>query len=202
MSSSIPRLFVIAPPSIPADEAAACLRAAAAAGDVAALLAAADEDGGHDAARARLMVEAARELEIAAIIDGDIELARRCAADGVQLADAGEIARARKALGGEAIIGARASRGRDEAMRLGEAGADYIMIDQRQQAGGENLLSWWAEMFVVPVVAAHPAEEADAAALAAAGADFVCPTPAMWESPDRAAEIAAALTTALREAAE
>ena len=49
---------------------------------------------------------------------------------------------------------------RDEAMRAGEAGADYIGFD------GENakeLTEWWAELFNLPCVDFNPSDPSDSA---------------------------------------
>ena len=82
-------------------------------------------------------------------------------------------------------------------MELGEAGADWLGVDQRVEAGGENLLAWAAEMFTLPVAAMHPAAPQDVTRLQALGADFIVPVPEVWESAQRAAELAAAYAAAV-----
>ena len=66
-------------------------------------------------------------------------------------------------------------------MTLGEAGADYVgfgipaHVEDRETARGRRLelVEWWSEIFEIPCVALDVDALADAAALAAAGADFV-----------------------------
>ena len=196
------RLFAVLPHQVPAGRAAECLRAAAEAGDVAALLLRADDEGRHVEARVGTMVKLGRELDIAVLVEDDVRMAVATQADGVHVttgpADAGA---ARRALGADAIVGGECLGKRDEAMRLGEAGVDYLALDQRLEAGGENLLDWWVEMFVVPVVAIHPAGAAAVAGLVRRGADFVRPSDDMWADAERAREVVARCMEAIREGA-
>ncbi len=194
------RLFAVLPHRVPAGRAAACLRAAAEAGDVAALLLRADDEGRHVEARVGAMVELGRELDVAVLVEDDVQLAAAVEADGVHVTTGPADAKAaRRALGPEAIVGGECLGKRDEAMRLGEAGVDYLALDQRLEAGGENLLDWWVEMFVVPVVAIHPAGAAAVADLARRGADFVCPSEDMWTDGERARDVVARCMDAIRE---
>ena len=85
-------------------------------------------------------------------------------------------------------------------MQLGEAGADYIAFGTPdfvadQQAARErrlDLIKWWAEIFEVPCVAFDVDSASDAAALAAAGADFVALRLSPSLAPADARETAAA----------
>ncbi|HHN68240.1 MAG TPA: thiamine phosphate synthase [Thermopetrobacter sp.] len=199
-----PRLFVIAPAGLEASAAAACLHAAATAGDIACLLLQADARGHVDPGLARALTRAAHEHDIATLIANDAALARAVGADGVHVTTGPAALRAaRAALPGDAIVGAEAGGGRHLAMTLGEAGADYLAIDPARHAKGEPLLSWCAEMLVLPVVAFAPAPPEALPALIRAGADFVCPAPAMWDGPEAARRVIAASMAAMTtEAAE
>ncbi len=200
MTNITTRLFPVLPHRISAGRAIACLRAAVEAGDVAALLLRADEEGRHVESRVRAVVEQARELGVAVLVEDDVRLAVATGADGVHVTTGPAAAKAaRQALGAEAIVGGECLGKRDEAMRLGEAGVDYLALDQRLEAGGENLLDWWVEMFVVPVVAIHPAGVAALADLTRRGADFVCPSEDMWADEERAREVMARCMEAIRE---
>src|SRR5262249_40384251 len=83
-----------------------------------------------DAARTKPIVDLVQARGVAALIEGDAALARTLRADGVHLPWSKDVvsryATAREILGGRFIAGADAGRFRDDAMRLGEAGADYI----------------------------------------------------------------------------
>ncbi len=200
MSEPAARLFLATPPGIGAGLAVSCLKAARAAGGVACLLVRADGDGGHDETLAKALIEAGQESGVAVVIEDDAALASRLGADGVHVTSgARDAGAARKMLGEEAIIGGECRGKRHEAMDLGLAGIDYLALDQRLEAGGENMLDWWVEMFVIPVVALHPAAPGAARDLARRGADFILPGVAMWESPEKAAHIIAETMTAIGE---
>ena len=122
---------------------------------------------------------------VAALIADDPALARATKADGVHLSWSKDIVKryceSRGALGPAAIVGADAGRSRHDAMELGEAGADYIAfgipphVEDRATAEHRQneLVAWWSEIFVPPVVAFDVAGTARASALADSGADFV-----------------------------
>lgn len=127
----------------------------------------------------------------ACLIDNDISLAERLGADGVHInADARAYTQARERLGKEASIGASCAFGRHEAMRLAEMGVDYVAFGSTVPADLETidqcseLISWWAEMFVVPCVAWNIDRPEDAARLARAGSDFVAPSRKIWQQGD------------------
>jgi thiamine-phosphate pyrophosphorylase len=165
------------------------------------------ETGGSDAAHldetwAEQILHLAHAHDIALLVEGDLELARKIGADGVQIAaDAALYARTRAGLGAGAIIGVDCGRSRHDAMVLAELGADYVAFEARShglQAEEElaELIGWWSEIFVVPCVAFGVESAAAARALAALGADFVAPAESLWLAPDptaRLAEFAAAL---------
>ena len=200
MSETTTRLFLAAPPGLDAKLAVSCLEAARAAGDVACLLVRAGDNGAHGKALARALVEAGQAHDIAVVIEDDVDLASELGADGVHVTGCVRAVRAARArLGEEAIVGGECRGKRHDAMELGLAGVDYLALDQRLEAGGENMLDWWVEMFVVPVVALHPAMADQARDLARRGADFICPDAAMWTGPEEASRITGESMTAIRE---
>ena len=79
------------------------------------------------------------------------------------------------------MIGVDAGRSRDDAMLLGESGADYIAFGipahVEDRATAENrqsdLIAWWSEIFEIPCVAGDVASPEGARTLAGDGADFV-----------------------------
>jgi thiamine-phosphate pyrophosphorylase len=156
-----------------------------AAADSAALLIVPGAEVALDARTARPLVECAQAKGIAALIADDAQLARTLRADGVHLRWAEDVVarygEAREILGGRYIVGADAGRSRDDAMTLGEAGADYVAfgipahVEDRESARGRrlDLIGWWSEIFEVPCVGFDVETVEEATALAAAGADFV-----------------------------
>jgi thiamine-phosphate pyrophosphorylase len=162
------------------------LQALVATGEVAAvLIAPASGDAAPEPSKLKSLVELAQSHGVAALIAADASLARTLRADGVHLPWSKDIlARYREArdlLGGRYIVGADAGRLRDDAMTLGEEGADYVgfgippHVEDRDTARERRaeLVSWWSEIFEIPCVAVD-VETADiAASLVAAGADFV-----------------------------
>jgi len=182
------RLFLTLPAERASAEALACCEAFCAVADVASLLLPREMEENL----ARDFVELCHRLDVAVLTAQSADFCRRIGGDGVHLTtrDPADVARARRLLGDDGIVGACCPALRHEAMELGEAGADYLGIDQRVQAKGENLLQWWAEMFTVPVVAMHPLAPQDMAEVAALGADFLVPRDHLWTS----------VTTARKEA--
>ena len=133
---------------------------------------------------AKPLIALAQKAGAAALLAGNAQLARTLKADGVHLpvaATEAEYEEARNTLGQRFIVGADAGRSRDGAMRLGEAGADYIGFGIPDFVGDTDsarerqldLIQWWAEIFEIPCVAFDVATASDAEALAGAGADFV-----------------------------
>lgn len=98
--------------------------------------------------------------------------------DGVHLAAAAEVAPMRARLGGGAIIGVACGLSRHAAMVAGEAGADYVMfgdLDQAPPTSDEliELVAWWNSLFVIPCAAAGTLDAVTSRALLAAGADLL-----------------------------
>src|SRR5262245_26838886 len=100
------------------------------AADAATLLIAAGDGEVLTAAAARPLVELAQKKDIAALIEGDAQLARTLRADGVHLPWSKDIAaryaEAREILGTRYIVGVDVGRSRHDAMTIAEDGVDYI----------------------------------------------------------------------------
>jgi thiamine-phosphate pyrophosphorylase len=180
------------------------------AGDAATLLITAGVGGPLTAASARPLLELAQDRGIAALIDGDAQLARTLRADGVHVPWSKDVgasyAEAREVLGTRYLVGVDVGRSRHDAMTLAEAGADYIAfgipphVEDRAASAARRLelVSWWGEIFEIPCVAFDVDNADDATALAGAGADFV----AMRYAPDLKPADAEALAHALADAAQ
>lgn len=145
----------------------------------------APEKGVFDPAAAQSLVDIAQKRTVAALIADDIATARATGADGVHLHWRPEIEdayeAARSALGPDAVVGADAGISRHDAMTLGESGADYVAFgllpDAQEPAGARDtqrdLISWWADVFVIPVVAFDAETPDDVRDFVRQGVDFV-----------------------------
>jgi len=133
---------------------------------------------------------------VAFIVNDSISLAKRLGADGVHLGqEDGDPREARAALGPAAQVGVTCHDSRHLAMEAGEAGADYVAFgsfhDTTTKAVRHRpepvILSWWSALFEIPCVAIGGVTPTNAAALAAAGADFVAASGAVWNGDEAAA---------------
>ncbi len=185
----VPRLFLVAPENVTVAHLAACLEAACAAGDVASLLV--------TSAVALGLTPLVQAKGVAILINGDPRDAARTGADGAQV-EADAVIEARRAVGKDRAVGAFAGASRHLAMEAAEAGADYVALSQNSLAiGGEPIVKWWAEFFEIPCVAFDPVGPDGLDILLPQNPDFIRPSDAMWESPDAARSIIAALTRRL-----
>jgi len=184
-TASNPGLCLLAPAAAGAEWRARIETALEATKAVTLILTAPPEASSIDPAVARPLVDLAQRNGVAALIADDVVAARTTAADGVHLSWRPEIEdayeAARNALGPEAVVGAEAGTSRHDAMTLGEAGADYVAFGKMSdglapEAARETqrgLIAWWADVFVVPVVAFDAESTDDARDLVRHGADFI-----------------------------
>jgi thiamine-phosphate pyrophosphorylase len=207
MADTAARLYLITP-VLEDDSFAPRLTEACATGTVAAILlrlASADERTLINQVKA--LAPAAQEHGAAVIIatDSKVDLANvaaRGGADGVHVpGDPTRVRELRDRLKTERAIGVGAIRTKDDAMSLGEAGADYLLFGEPRPDGSlpslESVVeraSWWAEIFETPCVAYAPSLDA-VEALAATNAEFVALGDAVWSHADGSA-------AALKAAAE
>jgi thiamine-phosphate pyrophosphorylase len=176
---------------------------------------------GFDIACVRLALAAASEEEVARAADAfrpvchardvplvvadHFRLVGRLGLDGAHLTDGARQVRAvRKALGGDAIIGAFARTSRHDGMTAAEIGADYVAFGPVGVSGlGDgataqlDLFSWWSEMIEVPVVA-EGALTPDLVGALAGTADFVALGPELWSHPEGPEAALRAFTERLR----
>lgn len=138
------------------------------------------------------LVRLVQDRGTAVVIEGDFDLAAALGADGVHLPDLKTYGAARNRLGHDAIIGVSCDRSRHDAMEAGEAGADYVAF-----AADLELVRWWAELMLVPVVAELDRPD-QAAEFAAAGADFIALGDVLWHDPAGAAVAVRNLSMLLR----
>ena len=126
------------------------------------------------------LVRLAQGRGTAVVIAGNPALADELGADGVHITGLEAYGAARGRLGPDAIIGVHCDRSRHDAMEAGEAGADYVSF-----AADLELVRWWAELMLVPVVAELDGLD-QAADFTAAGAEFIALGEALWRDPSGA----------------
>lgn len=103
---------------------------------------------------------------IALMVENDIELALQTKIDGIHLHSVDKVKSARLRAGEAFMIGASCGGSRDAAMRAGESGADYVVLENIA------LIEWWQELFELPCVAEN-VTQVNAKQLTEAGADFL-----------------------------
>lgn len=151
----------------------------------------------HEAARlAEPLQRLCAAHDVTFIVNDSVALAKRLGADGVHLGQGdGDPREARSVLGPEAQIGVTCHDSRHLAMEAGEAGADYAAFGSFHPTTTKevthfpepSILSWWATLFEIPSVAIGGVTPENCGALAAAGADFVAASHAVWAGDEAAA---------------
>ncbi len=187
------RLYLISPPKLSAANFLPPLKEALAGGDVASFqlrLKDVDDDAIRRAADAlRPVVQAAGA---AFILNDRPDLAAELGCDGVHVGQEDtRYAEARRALP-NGIVGVTCHDSRHLAMEAAEAGADYVAFGaffptqtkEPKATADIELLRWWGEMMVVPVVAIGGITVANAPALVEAGADFLAVSAGVWDHAD------------------
>jgi thiamine-phosphate pyrophosphorylase len=176
-----PRLYLMVPPATDPATIAAGLADALNAGDVAAVLAQPEHV-------ARL-VAPVQNKGVALLIEDDANMVVPTGADGVHVSDATALTAALSLLKPNGIVGAGRLTTRDEAMRAGEAGVDYVMFGEPDGDGRRPSLAavvervaWWAELFVVPCVA-YAASFDEVGPLCDAGSDFIAVADLVFSDP-------------------
>jgi thiamine-phosphate pyrophosphorylase len=195
----LPRLYLLTPP-VNDPAAMAGLADAMSGADVAAvLLRLPDADERSLINLVKKIAPAVQDRDAALLLAGRDDIVARSGADGAHLGNVDALRDAVPRLKPKNIAGVGGLHTRHDAMTAGEAGADYVMFGDPDEAGNRasfdaiiDRVGWWAEVFEVPCVAyAARLDEIDA--LAAAGADFVAIGGAAFDDPR-------GLKTALAEA--
>jgi thiamine-phosphate pyrophosphorylase len=195
----LPRLYLLTPP-VNDPAAMAGLADAMSGADVAAvLLRLPDADERSRINLVKKIAPAVQDRDAALLLAGRDDIVARSGADGAHLGNVDALRDAVPRLKPKNIAGVGGLHTRHDAMTAGEAGADYVMFGDPDEAGNRasfdaiiDRVGWWAEVFEVPCVAyAARLDEIDA--LAAAGADFVAIGGAAFDDPR-------GLKTALAEA--
>lgn len=191
------RLFLITPRHFELESFVPELQAALDAGDVASLLIATETTS--EAALQRIaerLVPLAQAHDVAVLVRGDTRAMGRSQADGLHV-DSGlaDLTDAVERFQPRSIVGAGNIRTRDEAMAVGEAGADYLffgLLDLAPEPTAHrkslDFGRWWAGLFEPPCVVLAGTDLASVGEAAATGAEFVAVREAIWEHSGGAAE--------------
>lgn len=184
------QLYLITPPALEIPAFVETFRRALDGGPVAALqlrLKDVPDDVVLRAAEALLPV--CQASDVALIVNDRADLAKQAGADGVHLGQTdGSVREARRLLGEGAQIGVTCHASRDLAMRAGEEGADYVAFGAFYPTDTKtppsfaqpDILTWWVALSEIPCVAIGGITPANAAPLAAAGADFLAVSAGVW----------------------
>jgi len=175
-----PRLYLVSPEIADAAAFAGALAAALAGADVAAvLLRLAGPDERSLINIGKKLAPLIQDAGAALLLAGHPDIVARVGADGAHLTGIDAFSAARTALQPERIAGCGGLTTRHDAMLAGEAGADYVLFGEPDQAGRRpsfeaiaERVAWWAEIFEPPCVG-FAGTLAEVAMLATAGADFV-----------------------------
>lgn len=198
------RLLLITPELAGIEAFEAAFEAALSAGDVAAvIIRLAPADDRTRLARAKALVAAAQAEGAAALLAGENveDLVGKSGADGLHVSDAASAFEAIDRFRPEKIVGCGPLTSRDEAMEVGERGADYVLFGEDR--GGRPFeatlerVSWWVPIFETPCVGLAQ-EIDDVARLAAENAEFAALGEAVWRHEQGPAAAVAAADTALR----
>ena len=184
------RLYLISPPRIAPTDFSGVLKDALKGGDVASfqlrLKHVSDDEIRRATDTLRPIVQAAGA---AFILNDRPDLAAELGCDGVHVGqEDASYAEARAALP-NGIVGVTCHDSRHLAMDAGEAGADYVAFGaffptqtkEPKSVADIELLQWWAQAMVVPVVAIGGITIANAPALITAGADFLAVAAGVWD---------------------
>ena len=159
-----------------------------------------------DAGAAQAVQPLCAEYGVAFLINDDVALAANLQADGVHLANAiHPLKDVRAQLGKDAVIGVSCFASRDRALRMGEAGADYVSFGPFYTTGDATpasmeLLGWWQEYLTLPVVALGGVTPERAGDLVKAGADMLGVDAEVWQADGAMESFEKAITEALQSA--
>jgi thiamine-phosphate pyrophosphorylase len=202
------RLYLISPPKLSPANFVIPLREALEGGDIASFQLRLKHVSDDEIRRACDTLRPIVQAHGAAFILNDRpDLAAELGCDGVHVGQQdATYAEARAALP-NSIVGVTCHNSRHLAMDAGEAGADYVAFGaffptatkEAKTEADIELLRWWSQDMVVPVVAIGGITVANAPALVEAGADFLAVASGVWEygeGPEEAVRAFNALFTA------
>lgn len=204
------RLYLVTPPRIELPAFADMLAAAVDAGDVACLqirLKDIDDDDIRRAAEA--LVPIAQSRDVAVLMNDRPDLAAETGCDGVHVGqEDAAYDEARRAVGGDGIVGVTCHNSRHLAIEAGEAGADYVAFGAFFATGTKvpkataeiSILEWWHDIATLPCVAIGGITVENCPPLVQAGADFLAVVGGVWNHPEGPAAAVRAFNRAIAEA--
>lgn len=188
------RLYLITPPAFELDAFSRALADALSGGDVACVQLRLKDVSDAEVLRAGAALKPIVQAADAAFIVNDRpDLAARLDADGVHVGQGdASYAEARRALGGDRIVGVTAHNSRHLAMEAAEAGADYVAFGAFYPTATKAPAHWaepeileiWQESMETPCVAIGGITVDNAAPLVRAGADFLAVANGVWAHPE------------------
>jgi thiamine-phosphate pyrophosphorylase len=199
-----PRLYLVTPVVETAQALAGPLGEALAAADIAAVLLRLAEQGERSLInQVKALAPLVQAKDVALLLDGHADLVARSGADGAHLRGIEAFRAAVATLKPDRIAGCGGLVTRHDAMLAAEAGADYVLFGEPDDAGHRpniesirERVAWWAEVFETPCVGFAGAPD-EVAPLAAAGADFVALGDFVFRDPRGVSAILAAAAAAL-----
>lgn len=202
------QLYLITPPHVADHQAfARDLEAALAAGPVAALqIRLKDAPVDEIRSLSRLITPIAHAHGVAVLMNDHVELVKALGLDGVHVGQSDmSLKDARRLLGPEAMIGVTCHNSRHLAFAAAEGGADYVAFGAFyptttktvEHMAEPETLTIWQESMEIPCVAIGGITADNAADIAAAGADFIAVSGAVWQHRDGPAAGVRALLAAL-----
>ncbi len=158
---------------------------------------------------AEALVPVIQAAGAAALIAGDTRTAGRAKADGLHITgDHAAVAEAVERFTPKLIVGGGNAADRHHALEIGEAKPDYIFFgkldgDIKPEAHPKNVAlgEWWAAMIEIPCIVMGGADPASALTVAESGAEFVALSRAVFDVPENAAQVVAAVNALLDEKA-
>ena len=205
------RLYLITPPRL--DDLAGFTRRlteALDAGDVAALqLRLKDVAEDQIAAAVAALTPITAEYDVALILNDRPDLAAKLGCDGVHVGQTDASAtEARRIMGPDRTVGVTCHDSRHLAMEASEAGADYVAFGaffdtatkQADIRADPEILTVWQDTMQTPCVAIGGITVDNAAALVAAGADFIAVSAGVWSHPDGPAAAVRAFNAIIKTA--
>lgn len=202
------RLYLITPPAIADINAFAReLEAALDAADVAALQIRLKGLNDYDLiAVTKVIAPIAQNRGVAVLMNDRVQLVKSLKLDGAHIGQSDmSLKEARALLGKDAMIGVTCHNSRHLAMEAAENGADYVAFGAFYPTTTKTVehmaeletLNIWQETMEAPCVAIGGITAENAGEVAAAGADFIAISGAVWNHPQGAAAGVKALTAAL-----
>lgn len=183
------RLCLVTPPDYDPVSFAPALSEALAGGDVASLIITAPrrDPAGHQRA-AEMLVPAATQRGVAALVHNDTRICERVKADGVHVdTGVGDLRAALDALRGRKITGAGGLSSRHEALEAGEAGPDYLFFGRLDGDTDDmifpkalDLAAWWSSVTVIPAMVMGGRSLSSVDEAAANEIAFVALSSAIW----------------------